>query len=364
MGYFITFLFYALLMLCVPSIFNKSIKNKGIGKISYYYFGLFLALGILSLVACFRGNTGTDTLMYVNAYKTQNFIRTYDHFEFGFILLCRLLFALGLPYQTMLFFMCFLQSLFVFKAIEHEKAVVHVRLAIYIYIATLYLNSFNIMRQSLAVGICFYAMIVYMDGKYIQSIIWILLAMQFHEKSFIVLGIIVAKLVFDRSSRVFMAIVFALVVYLVYHREFLNEMYKFIFGYYTGYLSNDVETHGNIYSYLVKMSPIILLMFLGFRDYLENKKYRTFMGVTIVGISFGMLEYFTNTQVGRIGEFLSCLEIVVLPYIACKGVKINKIRFFSPRLTRYFIYAYFFVIFIYNYAYRNFGELFPYGGFV
>lgn len=359
MDYIFTFLLYSLILLCIPSLFHMAIQYKEKNKILNYAVMYFIVLLILGLVAGFRGETGTDTRMYKRVYETQNFITIYgDSIEPGFVMLCKILYALKLPSQAMLFFMCILQSFFVFKAIEYEKEVIDVRLAIYIYLAILYFSSFNMLRQAVAMGICLYAMVVFLDKKYIQGILFVLLAMQFHEKSFIVLGMILAKLVFERSSKIFMAIVFAIVFYMVLHRELLNEIFNFFMGYYTGYLSIYTETDGSVFNYLIKVTPIIILMVFGY--YSSDKKYFTIMGITVIGIILGALNYITNTQVGRIGEFLSCLEIIILPYIARSKLKVKN-YIVLPQKIRYVIYAYFFTTFIYDYAYRNFGQLFPYG---
>ena len=364
MEYFITFVFYSLIIICIPRLFKEAMLCKDKKKKGYYIFWFLSILILLSLVACFRGKTGTDSNMYASLYKRQQFIRgVSSDFELGYVMICKVLYSLRLPYQALFFTMSFLQSFFVFKVIEYERHAIDVRLVAFVYLASIYLASFNVMRQSLAVAICLYAIVIYLDKKIIKSFVLIILATQIHSTAFIVFGIIFAKFVFDKKSKILMALIFSVGIYFVFNREILNEIYKMITGHYTGYLGRDVETDGSLFGYVIKLSPILLLMILSYKEYLKNRRYLTYFGLTISGEILGMLEYFTNTQVGRIGWYFSYLNMIVLGYIAQSGLKMRKDIYFSPKMISLVIYSYSYVIFVYNFAIKNFGELFPYHGF-
>jgi hypothetical protein len=141
-------------------------------------------------------------------------------------------------------------------------------------------------------------------------------------------------------------------------------MYKFVAGEYTGYLSRDVETDGSWIHYLIKQCLILILSVCNFKHYKEAKKYYTIFGLVVSGILLGMLEYVTNTQVGRIGAYFTCMGIVLMPYVSRYGIEINHKKVLSREVVTKIVYVYYFVLFLYSSVIRNFGDVFPYGNMV
>lgn len=352
-------------MIIMPFSFSQAMACKSRGRnFEYYIWFLFSSIS-LSLIACFRGETGTDSRMYINRYNSQVFMNGYRTFETGFTFLLKSIYSLGFPYQAFFFIVSFIQTLFIFKGIEHEQKIINVKVSIFIYISSFYLSSFNGLRQCLAVSICLYAILLYLDRKWLKSIIFVVIAAQFHRTAYIVLVIIVAYFVYKKSSKFFTYASFALLLLCVFNRQILNEIYKLFVGEYTGYLSNNVVTEGSWIFYLIKQSPIFITATMSFDNYKFNRKYFIIFGLAISGFILGMLEYFTNTQVGRIGDYFSYLDIFLMGYISKYNIdwkSIGRLKIKSSTIT-ILMYAYFYLLFLYNYAFKNFSELFPYKGF-
>lgn len=362
---FVTLIFYTSIMVVVLISFSQAALCELKGKYRKYYIWFVISVLILSFTACFRGETGSDSKMYADFYSAQIFERKYNDFEIGYVALCKILYNFGMPYQVLFFVISFVQSFLILKCIVHEQEYIDVKLATFIYISYFYLNSFNGMRQLFAVSICIYAILMYLDKKRIRSIVLILLANLFHRTAFISLAIIIAKYVFDKKSKSLTKIMtisaFVMLTYFVFNRQILNEIYRLFSGKYTGYLSNEVASDGNWIMYLIKFSPIFIFSIISYNNYKINSKYLIIFGLTISGLIFGMLEYLTNTQVGRIGYYFSYLDIFLIGYIAQHRISIKRIHI-STQKIKIIMYTYFYVVFIYNYAYKNFSELFPYKG--
>lgn len=367
-----TFLLYAFLMSIVPFCFSQGMICREKSRKIECWIWLTFAVLMLSLVACFREETGTDSAMYIDRYNRQYYRNGYRSLEVGFIILCEVLHLLRLPYQAMFFAVSFIQTVFVFKSIEKEREHIDAELAVFIYISTLYLNSYNAMRQALAIAICIYAILIYLDDKKLQGILLILLAAQIHRTAYMVLFIAFAKLVYDRKSKLLTILSFAIVVFLVFNKQYLNEIYHFFSGQYTGYLSLDSEidsSQGSWVMYIIKNSPILIMTFVNFKKYINRPKYYNIFGLTIIGVILGMLAYFGYDQVGRIGDYFKCLEILLIPYICYnpagqrfgKKMKVGTV-ILSSRTMKYAMYIYYFILFFYNYVFRNFSELLPYKG--
>ena len=315
----------------------------------------------MSFVAAFRGDTGSDSLMYRNYYESQSFTRRWDSFEKGYILVNQILYVLGLPYQALFFVFSFTQSFFVFKIIKHEQKLIDAKLAVFIYVLSMYFPSFNIMRQLAVVAICLYAILLYLDKRYIYSVLLILLSAQIHKTAYIVLAVVFAKFVFEKRQKWLTACSLAILLYLVVNRNILNELFFLFTGRYTGYLSDVMDTDGNVIMHFLKLSPLIVLAILHFNDYKNDKRYYTFFGLYLCGIILESLDYFSNTQVGRIGYYFSYSSIILFPYISKYKTRMG--RSLSEKNTKDLIYIWFFVLFIYNCVIKKFGAVVPYFNF-
>ena len=358
MNEFITVLFYVVLAIITSDLYKRAIKAENRNDKIRYFIIITLIILTLSFIAAFRGDTGTDSLMYKNLYESQNFIRKWDTLEKGYILVNQILYGLGLPYQALFFLFSFIQSFFVFKVIKHEQRMIDTKLAVFIYVLSMYFPSFNVMRQLAVVAICLYAILLYLDKRYVYSVLLILLSAQIHKTAYIVLAIVFARFVFEKRQKWLTVSSLAILLYLVVNRNILNELFFLFTGKYTGYLSEVMATDGNVLMHFMKLSPLIILAILHFNDYRIDKRYYTFFGLYLCGIILESLDYFSNTQVGRIGYYFSYSSIILFPYIA--KFKTRLCRSLSAKNTKELIYIWYIVLFIYNCVIKNFGAVVPY----
>lgn len=334
-------------------------KHKRTRRIS-----LLFACLLPVLLATFRGETGTDSSMYRRAYEYGDVFRWVD-FEIGFRTLMNVLHSMRMPYQMVFFIMAFGTTLPILLAINKKKDVINVYLAGIIWITDFYMFSMNAMRQALAISLCIYAFILYLDNKKIWALLLIALACTFHTSALMCFALIFCKILFDnRHSKALITVAIIAVVFLVMNRSLLGSLISMVTGksYYGAYVTRDAYTDGSVISYFIKISPILIISTLNFRNYHKDRDFIVYYALMIMGYIFSSLGYVTATQVGRIGEYFSNLSILVLAFDGKYKTPIGKKRYIKAKNIRMVLYAYLVVVFLYDYFYKGFSKLVPYQG--
>ena len=365
---FLTFILYILQAIVLAKLFKYKGNLKGKGEKSFIFF---LALLLPSLMAAFRGATGTDSIMYRTVYEFgEESVLRWQEFESGFMLLISILRKLHLPYQALFFTMSFLTTLFVYLWIDKEKEHINIELSVFTYFMTMYLYSYNALRQALAVAICLYAVSLFIRKRKIIGVILIFIATFFHASALIVLVVVFAKFIFEnRYKRIFLMSVVVVALYLVANRDLLGNIVRVVTGsnYYASYITRDAYTDGSMIGYYIKISPIILISAFNFKNYKKYSNMYTYFGLLIGGYILGSLGSVTGTQVGRVGDYFQYLNIVVLGFCATQSMPLPKmggkrsVKIGKNTVTG-IIYSYVLIHEIYSVLIRNFGEYLPYQG--
>lgn len=330
------------------------------------YLILIIAIMIPSIIAAFRGGTGTDSAMYRKAYELgESTVHTGNEFEVGFIWLMNILRRINAPYQALFFVMNFFTNLFIILTISKEKNNINIYICTLHYMLTAYMYSFNGMRQYLAVAMGIYAFSMFLNNKKVLSLIIICLASLIHFSALVCFVIIGGRLVFDnRRSTALMIAVFVLTVYMVGHRQFLSDMVMALTNnsYYAKYFTNDVYTDGTILGYLMKAFPMLLVATLNFKNFKHYKNMKIYFGLMVCGYIIGALGSITLTYIDRIGEYFLDLNILVSAFCCNHNIPISNGKSISQKTVSTVMVMYFITMFIYNYFYRGFSRMVPYQG--
>lgn len=330
----------------------------------YRYVSWIAIIGLLSVLAAFRGNTGTDSLMYRTTYENINAVSRIQSFESGYVYLVKILNAMHLPYQSLFFVMSMLTVIFLMLFIQNEKENIDVSVAVFLMVTDLYLSAFNLMRQGLAIAILLYAYAVFLDKKYFRSIILIIFAMFFHKSALIGFAVIGAAIIFKRRhSKAIMVSCFLILLYLVFHREILGDIVYFIVRnkYYVSYITRDAATDATFVGYITRILPILFISTIFIKQYQKEPKFFVFYVMMIGGYILSLLGVFTATMVQRVGFYFSYLYIVVLAYCANRSWCIARFRF-NKNIIKFLVCLYAIVMFFYSYVIRGFSNLIPYQG--
>lgn len=168
------------------------LMHLGLKRDQRVYIGLSLLIPIL--LASLRFSVGTDYNTYVSLYNNLSslslaeFINADSTLEITFFALAKLsAFITGDPtfffavssFITMLFFYLGLKRL----NIKH-KALVY-----FLFLLIIFPLTLNLVRQGIAISICFYAFTFMIERRPWQYILWVLVAGLFHTTAFLLLPI-------------------------------------------------------------------------------------------------------------------------------------------------------------------------------
>lgn len=190
-----TYIFYTLLMvfmifLSLPSV-QPANGRDGILSNSepYRYWGgnIVLLIVLYSFIIGCRYFVGIDYEAYREWYLELQQTGIYPReIEFGYEGLNYLLYYLKAHYAFLFIILAFLQILFFYKSLEKFSFLI----PWYIFFFFTYLlmfSSMNIMRQTLAYFIFFYALNLAINKQYLRAVLYILLGFSFHKS--IVIGV-------------------------------------------------------------------------------------------------------------------------------------------------------------------------------
>lgn len=171
-----TVLFYFLIL--IISTFFVYISDKGKGSLERYTF-LFVAFLIVFVPSAIRYDIGTDYLNYLDIYK---YLEYENGLEPSFYFINRLLRFLNASPQWLFVISAFIFSIAIFLSYPKKNAwIMH-----FTAITMLWLFSFNVIRQAIAVAICLVAISKFLDRKYLHFFVLSLFAATFHTSVLII----------------------------------------------------------------------------------------------------------------------------------------------------------------------------------
>lgn len=292
---------------------------------------LLLISLITAFVVGFRGNSGTDTLMYRNVYENgQSGVNRWVPMEKGFILLCQIFKELHFSTDLFLIFISLITTFFILLAIRNEKEEISTYIASLIYFSTIYFQSFNIMRQTLALAICLYAFSLYVNRKYIVALIFILLATQIHTSAYMCLLIVLVQLLikYVKAIKIEWCVTGLVIILLllVMNRGLMGQIVLALTGnpYYAGYVLRNTGAAGSLLIYYLKISPVLIISTLEFNYYKNNHRFMVFYILMIIGYILASMGAYAATEVNRVGLYFTSLSIFVLGYCSKHNIILNK----------------------------------------
>ena len=361
MEYVVTVILYLLYIYIMTQMAGMAFTSK---YKTNRNLGWMMILLFPSLLAAFRGRTGTDSYMYQQIYEGI-LQREWQTMEFGYACIMEVLNACHFSYRVLFFIMQFLTVLFIMLFINNEKENIDARMAVLIFASDLFFWTLNGMRQGLAIAIVLYAFSVFMDGKWKKSIALIILASVFHMSALIAFVVLGAKWLFEnRYTRVIIAICVGVILWFIFHRDQLGYLAYKLSGsaYYASYITRDAQSEGSIINVIIKCFPILFICALNFKNYRGNaKKYKIYFAMMICGYVFTLLGVITATFVERAAYYFTYLNICLLAFASTQPLVVYKWKF-SCQIVKYVVIAYVMVMFSYNTVYRNFNDLIPYYG--
>ena len=363
MDILLTLVLYTLTALSSIGLFSLANRSK---KKFKRRMALVFAIAIPSLVAGLRGaSVGGDTSMYIREYYSPGswlfgtgFTRT---FELGYSLLRDFIFRLGLPHQVMFFIMQGATISFLYAATREEKDQIDVKVAMFVYMFDAYFQSFNMMRQALAVAIVIYAYTQIVKDKYIRGVLFILCALLFHQTAIVCFLVVFVILILkSKHAKIYICVGATLAILLLANNTLTQRVAIILLGEKAIWYTTISNTGSHLWVYIIKITPIILLIIFVIKNANKNDRILTYCGLALVGYLIAAYGNFVATDAQRIALYISRTDAIVFGYAVNRKLMITKKSSFRQKHIKYFIYAYFIVMYLYNYFYVGVSEIVPY----
>lgn len=302
------------------------ILGKRIKKNQYNIYD-FILIAFMILISGLRYGIGTDYAMYNSMYFNQNQSNT-AKVEIGYKILMKLAAPIFGAKSYLFFLLC--ATITVIPIYTTIKKYSNKPGESIFYFVTLgfYTLSFNMVRQSIAMAITFFALRYLFDRKLLKYMITILVASTFHITSLIMIPMYwISKIKFSQIAN------FGIVLLLL----FSGIMFNAIFGYvttkipqYAMYAKYD-NTIAGIGTYLVNITYIALIVFAVInRKKIEqrNSNYFYIINMIIYSIFFIALSIKSTLFARLIYYWFMPIVIVIPEYILCIiGNKRNTVQF-------------------------------------
>jgi transmembrane protein EpsG len=315
MSDFTSLVFYLSVFILSAVLFTYGFKRKSKVIIALSTF-------IPVLVGGLRKDVGTDYGTYLaifNSIKDQSFndYLTSGPTEVGYFVIAKLAYLIG--GGDVLFFTIFSAiTIFFFCLGLRRLKVNHKPLVYFLFLMTIFPGSFNIVRQSAAVSVLFYAYSMLLDGKKKQFLFWGIVASFIHLSALIAIPILILTYVNSQKAKIENTIKFnslirsvapALVVLIMLPFGFYILDSIQIFEKYALYQNLDLE--GANYTFILKLVTIIVFYMLAYK-LIKTRNELTFLSLSGVEVALTLLGFIAG-PIKRIGMYFSPFTLLILP---------------------------------------------------
>ncbi len=350
----IFFLIFALL------IDIRNAKTVGVCKVDsakiFQRHAAIVILLFLWFLTAFRSTSiGNDTPVYVRYFQNIDSYGVDENYaiEMGFQFLIRLIGKFTDDPHIFLVVMATINygllSYIIFK--NSENCLISLILTFFLC----YGSFCNIIRQSLAMLICFIAYIKFKNNRIILFVGLVLFAALFHTSALVVLLLLLYKYIPKNGYFIVGACCVAI---LLSHTSFLINISHMLGDEYTGYFTGKYANSGYLGTFL-SLLRLVLIYFVirsssGDRQYLSEKEYNIVYTSSFFALFF-LCCGFTVNIISRISDYFVIFSIIEIPNALKKKVGNQKNIFFAMLL------AYMIVHFIVVQIFRpEWNHLYPY----
>lgn len=349
--------------------FTEKVKVKN--RINIFICLLIVALPLSILAGC-RYGIGTDYFSYLLKFKyVQDYSWSYcfvqHETEILFALIIKIAYILGRSYEFVFFFMEFLTIVIGLVAINRLRDKINVSFAFFIFYLLTYHQSYNIIRQTLAMSIVLLALTYLIDRNYIKYVVIVVVATFIHTTAILCLVFLLVPLVLRRKTetdannnvaktnlRLKLVLFYAIVLATpIIAGQLLQIVIKLSgLSNYIKYVNSSVDIGvGTIVIAMMMIAPVYIY---GRKYAYDNiDEYGILKDTLILFLPISFLGYYASWA-SRLNAYPQLTLIILLPMLFRK----SSIRY-TPLLKLYYI-AYLVFIFINDFWINNYNQTFPY----
>lgn len=288
---------------------------------------------------------GTDTSLYVNTYlnfkESSYYTYQFTHFEKGFQLIYEIMRSLNIDGQMFLIIISFIIAFGFGWFIKTNS--VNVYLSTFIFSCLFFPNSFNIMRQYLAMAISINSYQLIKENKNIRAAIIILFSSAIHVISILFFIPFILKLI--KHNKIMNEIIILISVLFFLFGNYIVEWIAPLVGksfYLSGY---EVTRFFRMTSFLTLSSAVLIWYFMRNCRNIYKADLKLLLNISLINVCFGIL-YLKYEFFSRIIELFNLYVMISFPL----GLKYSKINY---RGLYYFVVYLVFFLLMLNSVYNS-----------
>lgn len=320
MNYIREYPFSALFYLCILlfsllfSFVAQTSKNSMIKKISV----LFL-VSIISLAAGMRGvSVGKDTAAYYRIIELTSIdFTSYNYLEIGFRILINSLSYIAREPKYVILIISFITNALIISTLWKFRAKVSFTISVFCYITMFYFETFNILRQWLAIALIFFAFRYLFKSQYLIYVFFVIVAYLIHVSAiiglvFIPIVMLVSKKISFKNKIFTVVSLFILLILINYFMSFNNVFEK----YQDNYLQHSLNVNLGLYFYVRLFIILFTIYTIIKKDYsdIELSFNKQILIISIFGLLMSTLGYM-YMFVGRISTYATSFDIILFSII-------------------------------------------------
>lgn len=331
---------------------------------------LFALLIPCIIAGCRNLTVGTDVSVYVN-YQFNKALKAEKMFLFlnenGDKLYALLTYFIAKTFgniHVLLFVIQLINIIPIYILIKDEN--VSLPMAFFIYLSFIYLKSFNLVRQFLAISFTILAFVSLKNNKYFLTVCWMIIAYFFHSSSIIMLLVFYLYKISGKDSKdtisFFTVLMYCLIISFVFFPVFIRFVRTIpMFSNITTLMNSSYENNFIRIDKIDTFFRIFWILLIGYlnKKYLLSKKidnYSFYYRLMIIDLIFYSYNIFIS-YAERISFYFGPIAYILLIPQLIKVLKKDNKNYF---IFNCFIFVVFFAYFYLKYIYQNAGGVNPY----
>lgn len=259
---------YYFLIILLIIIFFKCFKRKT---------SLFLSFSLLALFAGLRKYTvGVDTLQFYEAFtnigQTDDWTFSEFRYEYGFSLLCKILYLIFKEPQSLIFVTSIFINFSVYTFIKNNSKDYFLSTLLYIFL-NYYFNYMNIMRQAIAIAILLLFYKFLKNKQYLFYLFGVIIAFFFHKTAIMGLVLILVIMI-SKFKYLNFTIATCGIIAFTFYKEIFMFGASFLGDYYLAYLDTEFAVSNYFGSLLMVLQSFGISISCGYLYYKTRKKDR------------------------------------------------------------------------------------------
>lgn len=347
--YIITFSVTAYLILVYSMLRRSRVK------INLSLATILLILPIL-FVATIRWNVGTDYSNYLSYFKHMGYINLWSELVLSreplYLLLNYVTFKLFFGAEWSIFMIVGLMTYYlIIKTLVNFKNTSILFFGTFVFLMVFYIETYNLMRQMLALSIVFYSFIYLIDKKPVKYFVLIILASAIHNSAIIALLFYLFNFLHNTKfiKKIYVFLIILSPLFIDYILSFLKNIPLLSF-YFEKF---DLNFIGYGFGFIIELFPIIYTIIL-FTFFSKQKNYIPLVYIALLSIPFRFVAYY-QIYAMRMLWYSLVVQLLLVPLVII-DIK-NKNLKIIVSLSYILIYV---IYFIYMYVILNMGPAYPY----